>query len=341
MTTITPAVKSLTRACAAAAISAFGREAPNRVIAREWSDDANAQWLMRAATSPTDIGTAPAIVRTLVPDFVAALAGQSAAARIFQDSLQLAFGDSGRIAVPTIIGNPNYAAFVGESDPIPVVQGFVEPLVMLTPKKLASIVVFTEEMIRSSNIEALMTDALVRSTALALDQALFDDQPEDAVRPAGLRYGKAALAASSAPEAFDALVSDVETLNSTIEATTPLPPLFVMSPAKALTTGLRTNRNLASLFGSHALRGTEDVIAIAPDSIAVVFGKRLEIDAKRGAVTIHTDNAPMPLVANDGTPAAPMLSAWQADCVAVKVRWPVTWALRSPDGVAWLTAQNW
>lgn len=338
---ITPAVKCLIRACSAAAISAYGRESPNRVIAREWSDDANTQWLMRAATTPTDLASAPALVRDAMPDFVTALAAQSAAAQIFSKSLRLTFGNSGRIAAPTLIGNPNYAAFVGENDPIPVVQGFVEPLVMLTPKKLASIVVFTEEMIRSSNIEALMTDALIRSTALALDQVLFDDQPEDAARPAGLRYGKTPLTASSAPDAFDALVSDVETLNSAIEVTSPLPPLFVMSPAKALTTGLRTHRDLANVFGSYALQGSNDAVAIAPDALAVVFGERVQIDAMRGPVTIHTDTMPLPLVANDGTAAAPILSAWQADCVAVKLRWPVTWALRSTSGVAWLTAGNW
>ena len=49
----------------------------------------------------------------------------------------------------------------------------------------------------------------------------------------------------------------------------------------------------------------------------------------------------LPLVAGDGTVADPMISTFQIDSVAVKVNWPVTWALRSTKGAAWLTAGNW
>jgi hypothetical protein len=31
---------------------------------------------------------------------------------------------------------------------------------------------------------------------------------------------------------------------------------------------------------------------------------------------------------------------WQTATVALKMRWPVTWALRDPRGLAWLTP-NW
>src|SRR5262252_5469945 len=121
--------------------------------------------------------TIPALVQTVMPDFVATLASRSAAASIFEQGLQLAFDGAGAISVPTILGNSAYASFVAEGAPIPVQQGHVEPLVTLTPKKLAAIVVLTTEMVRSSNIEALMLDALIRSVGLELDKALLDDQP--------------------------------------------------------------------------------------------------------------------------------------------------------------------
>lgn len=336
------AIECFSRVCAAAAISAFDEVAANQVIARKWSDDQATQWLMRAATVPTSLANAPALVHTLLPDFIAALAAESAAARLFQESIKLSFGGAGQITVPSLVGNPNYAAFVGAGDPIPVVQGF-SPLVTLTPKKLASIVVFTTEMVRSSNIEALMKDALLRSTALALDSYLFDDQPEDTARPVGIRNGLTPLAASSAPNALDALLSDIETLHSALDAVTAEPPpIFIMSPAKAQVSKVRTIGTLDNVFGSYALHGSNDVIAVAQKVLAVATDAVPQISSQRGSVTVHAeDTTPLPLVANNGTVATPARSMWQADCVAIKVRWPMTWALRSSGGVAWLTATNW
>jgi hypothetical protein len=46
---------------------------------------------------------------------------------------------------------------------------------------------------------------------------------------------------------------------------------------------------------------------------------------------------PLPIVSTGGVAAAPARSTWQTDSVAVKVRWPATWALRDPRGFAWLT----
>jgi hypothetical protein len=52
------------------------------------------------------------------------------------------------------------------------------------------------------------------------------------------------------------------------------------------------------------------------------------------------DNAPSP-IANGGGIAAPASSMFQTDSTALKVRVPVSWALRAPAGMAWLTAANW
>jgi hypothetical protein len=188
--------------------------------------------------------------------------------------------------------------------------------------------VLTVELIKSSNVEVLMTDALIRSTSLALDQVLFDANPEDTTRPAGLRYGLTALTASSAPETYDALVADVGALTTVVERVTPLAPMFVMSSAKALMTRLRSFTTLQNVYGSYAFHGTDTVIAVAPDALAVVVGAIPQISAKRSPVAVL------------GVEDQP-LSTWQTDCVAIKLNWPLTWALRSPSGVAWLTTANW
>ena len=54
----------------------------------------------------------------------------------------------------------------------------------MVPRKLATIVTLTSEMLVGSNAEALVTDLLARSVGLALDSALFDFAAADLVRPA-------------------------------------------------------------------------------------------------------------------------------------------------------------
>ena len=98
-----PSVRSLVRACAAAAIGVLDRTSPVRAVASEWPLDDGALWLLqRSATAPTSMTNAPALIQTVMPDFLATLTGQSAAARVFRDGLQLAFDHYGQIAVPTL-----------------------------------------------------------------------------------------------------------------------------------------------------------------------------------------------------------------------------------------------
>jgi len=198
------------------------------------------------------------------------------------------------------------------------------------------VVVMTVEMIRSSNIEALMLDALIRSTALALDTVLFDANPDDGARPAGVRYGVTALTASSAPNPLDALMMDVEALNTATEPVTATHPIIVMSPTRALMANLRSTIGLSPLIvlGSGGLLNSKIMIAVTPNNIASVLEGMPDIATTvHAAVQMTTTPAP-------GTTES-VRSMWQTDCVAILVRLPVTWAVRSATGVAFLTAQNW
>jgi hypothetical protein len=334
-----PSVRSLVRACCAAAIAALERipPPPAKVARREWQSDDGAEWLLRAASEPAMMATAPGLVQMWMVDFVATLTGQSAAASLFRDALQLSFGRSGRINVPTLLGDASLAAFVAEGYPIPVVQPLIQPLVALVPYKLATIVVMTTEMVRSSNIEALVNDALKRAVSLALDKVLFDANNADASRPTGLRYGITALVASTAPDATDALLMDVEALHEDIEDVTPRSPVYIASPTRALMMELKSPHSLdpLKLYGSTALHNTDDVIAVAAPAVAVAYGDTPDITASRESA-LQMDTAPVSETLTGRTS-----STWQADLVAIKVRLPVSWALRSSIGCAWLTATNW
>jgi hypothetical protein len=50
---------------------------------------------------------------------------------------------------------------------------------------------------------------MLRCVGLALDNVLFDAEAADAVRPAGLRYGIAALPSSTAGTSNEAMIEDL------------------------------------------------------------------------------------------------------------------------------------
>lgn len=335
MITVTPSVKCLVQACAAAAIGALDRTPPERVAKREYPNDRVVEWLLRAPSQVLETGAAPPLARTIVADVITAIAPSSAAAKLFREGLQLSFDRAGTIAVPTLLGNMAYSGFVAEGGPIPVVETPVEPLVTIEPRKLATIVVLTTEMVRSSNAEALITDGLIRSTGLALDQALFGDLAGDAVRPAGLRYGIAPLAASAAPEPVAALMQDIENVRRAVGEIASAHPIYVMSKTRMLLAQLRSTHGLDPLIvlGSRALRGTMIMLGIVPENLASVYGDALDISATRSNGAVLMSSTP------DESP--PSRSLWQTDCVAILVRLPVAWAVRSPLGVAWTVTTNW
>ena len=331
-----PSVRSLVRACASAALETYEGIPATKIAKREWPADDGAFWLARGSVSPTDTANAPSLIHTLIPDFIQTLASQAAAAKIFRDGLQLSFGHFGQISVPTLLGDPSLAAFVQEGWPIPVVAGHTEPLVTLTPKKLACIVVLTAEMVQSSNIESLVLDALTRSVALTLDKALLDTNPATGARPAGLRYGIAAIASDPSPDSLAALTNDISNLYFQVAPVSAGPPMFITSLARSLTAQLLLPHGWDNIkhLGCVALRGTTDIVAIAPNALASVYGNNVNISASRES-GLQMESAPTDLA------TGPSRSTWQTDCVAIRLKLPVTWALRTAGAVAWLTATHW
>jgi hypothetical protein len=74
-----------------------------------------------------------------------------------------------------------------------------------------------------------------------------------------------------------------------------------------------------------------NLYAIAPMALAAVLSPSPEVEPSNAA-TLVMDTAP---VAPDQTQITK--SMFQTDSMAIKVRWPISWALRDPRGFAWLT----
>jgi len=189
---------------------------------------------------------------------------------------------------------------------------------------------------KSSNAEALVLDALTRSVALTLDKALLDTTPATAARPAGLRYNIPAITPDPSPDSLAALTNDISNLFFQVALTATRHPFYVTSLARSLTAQLLLPHGWDDIkhIGCVALRGTTDIMAIAPNAVVSVYGTGVEISASRES-SLQMETAPANLM--DG----PTRSTFQTDCVAIRLKLPVTWALRTTGAVAWLTATHW
>jgi hypothetical protein len=324
-----------TRSLTARAIASMHRCAVADVAAEMWPNDrALMQFVTRASVNPamTSVaGSAKELAQQYVSDAITAMGPASAAAQILKQCLVLSFDGHGQISAPGFVAEFGNSGFVGEGNPIPVRQLASTPAVM-DPHKLASIAVLTREMMESSNAEALITDALVKAAGRMMDEVLFDANPADANRPAGLRQGVAASTASAATDGYEAVFEDVSIL---INALAPVagngPHILVGSPGRAAMLNGRgiTNSGQISVYGSSAV--INDLLAIAPAALVAAISPEPEVETV-SAGTLVMDTAP----GAAGT-MGPERSVYQTDSLAVKVRWPVSWVLRDVRGFAWMT----
>lgn len=310
------------------------------VVEALWPNDKIVGQLMTRGVAPpamtTVAGWAAELAQKVVADALDALAPVSAGARLLRACLVLTFDRAGVIYAPGFVASANAGGFVAEGQPIPVRQ-FPSTGAQLLPYKLASIGVLTREMIESSNAEAMIGDVLSRSLGLALDLVLFDANAATAARPAGLRNGIAGLTPSNASDPFGAFFEDMATLlNAVGQVGGPGPYAIVSGPGRAASMRLRfITEDPLLLLGSAALGN--DMLAIACTGIIAALDPEPELETSNAASLHMEDTATAPIVAVGGATANPVRSLFQTDSIAIKVRWPTSWAVRDPRAVAWLT----
>src|SRR5262249_47325200 len=190
----------------------------------------------------------------------------------------------------------------------------------------------TNEMLASSNVEALAQDALTRAVALTLDTKLFDDQPGDGIRPAGLRNGIATSTASTATDTTEAMFADLETI---IRAVAPVAGggqiAIVADAARAASISMRVPGAAPTILPSGGV-APDMLIAVATSALASATGG-VEIASSK-QTHLHESDTPSTVL------WAPSRSLFQTDASAMKVRLETSWAVRDPTAVAWLQT-NW
>jgi len=332
------AVAALTRAAIGVGIHALDKQThPGDYVKRTWNDYL-ADMILRAPVTPSALAGNAALARVAVA-FLETLVPLSAGADLLLRGLGLNFNNAAQIKVPGI--TIPTADFVGEGAPIPAPLITTSSGPTLTPFKIAALTSLTNEMVRSPNAEDMVRQVLVEACGPALDKVIFSTNAAASDRPAGLRYGIAGLTPAASGSGKDQII--VDDLQALATALAPVVGnsniVIVASPDAAVALQMRVFREQWPILTSAQLPA-KTVIMIATNAVVSAVSGSPQVDASSQAAFVR-DTVPQEIVTAAGTPATSVGSLYQTDEVALRLRWPITWALRNSAGLAWMTNVNW
>jgi hypothetical protein len=327
--------RSFLRACAAVALSEPTKQNPVLLAQRAWPDDSAARMMLRAAAPPLSSADATALKVDTLGLFLN-LMPASATLRLFRSQMQVTLGRESSVRIPSI-ATPPVAVFVPELGPVPVVQAMLNSTTLGSVKKIELIAVISEELQRGSPQSAteVIGSILEGSVAKSIDATAFDSNVGDDVRPPGLLYGIAPIAASTAT-GVEAIAADLAALASAMAAANIDPEDFVIVAGQRAATKARVlvgPRFTNEIFLTTGLP-EKTVVGFARGAVASSFDGAPAIELKRDA-TLHLADPASPLL------AAPTESLFQHFLVALKLRQWSTWAVTAPGGVQRIDNVAW
>lgn len=268
-------------------------------------------------------------------------------------------------AVPTNVrlieqtqGGTGY--WVGQGAPKPLTSFGYAPIT-LSPTKVASIAVATEESLRFStpSLDMLIRDGLRGALVERVDRDLLD--PAEAgssnVQPASLTHGLVAL--SSAGTSADNIRTDIAKLIRALRSANLRGRIAIVLPDSLLTamawmtnslgqpefpgvTGEGGTFNGIRFIGSEYVANSSGagnmVIAIAENEVFISDDGGVTVDASREATLQMLDNP----TNNSATATATTgVSMWQTNSVAFRAEWFINWQKRRSTAVAYMDDVNW
>jgi hypothetical protein len=162
------------------------------------------------------------------------------------------------------------------------------------------------------------------------------------IRPPGLLAGIAALTpAGSGPSKGEVLVDDLQALGVAIAAVAGNGDIIlVASPDAAVALRLRLPQSVDWPVLTSASLAPRSVIAVVAACIVSAIEGSPRIDASAHAEFVR-DNGPTSIDDAMTPPLQLVGTAYQTDSVALRLRWPISWALRDSRGIAYMTGVNW
>jgi hypothetical protein len=334
------AMTSLARAAICAGLAVVEKSRPDVVARRAYGSDRTLDLILRAPVSPTSVAGTPALA-TVATAFIETLVPASAGADLLNRAIGLNFAGAASISFPAI--SPAIVIdFVGESQPYPVRQGVTSAGPTLTAHKLGVVVALTNEMMRNSNAETIVRNTLVEACGPGLDKVLFSANAAASDRPAGLLNGVTPLTpAAAGGNKGEILVNDIQAIATAIAPVAGNGDLvLVASPDAAVALRLRLPSSVDWPVLTSASLAARTVIAVAAKAIVTAIDGAPTIDARQ-EVGAHFADPASEVVDVGGVRASPVYSTFQKDEVALRLRWPISWVLRTPTGIAWVQNVNW
>jgi hypothetical protein len=336
---------AFTAAHAAATKDLYGGAPGVAEVVRElWPEDRATPLILRAAVNPADTSSAAALASVAVSDFVASLTPLSAAARLISAGIK---ADLDGIAATTIPrrheSKPNAdASWIPEGGPIPARQYDLDGVTLGPVRRLAVLSCVTRELAERTSGEAVVATLLREDTASSLDAALFSSAPANG-QPAGLLAGLTPISASAASDNTAAMIADLEALAGAIaDAGGSGEIVFIAAPRQAVSARLRlgTNRGVTVWTSSALAAGT--VLAVQPDAFVSAFGPVPRITAGlETAIHMNTEAAALSTAGPPNAVAAPVVSTFQQDLIALRCILDAAWTMRATGRVAVITDAAW
>jgi hypothetical protein len=307
---------------------------------RTFGDDRGVELILRAASAPAMTSTSSwAGVFALVENvFLSSLVGPSAAAALLARGLQIRFDGYAGVSIPTI--SAGQAGFVGENKAIPVVSFQTASGVTLTPNKLALISLLSREMVDGSNAEAIISATLRESASIGLDSVLFSSNVATPDQPAGILNGITANTPSTNTDTWSAMIADLSLIGGKVVRVAGNDLIFVCAPEQSLAISLRAPDLNYTVLTSKALPA-KTVIAVAANAIVSGFDPVPVVSASIDPEIVPDTAPPGLIVPPGGGFTNQTWSMFQSDRVALKMTMNATWALRSPNAIAFIQNVTW
>ena len=175
--------------------------------------------------------------------------------------------------------------------------------------------------------------------ALAIsEKALGPEHPHVAISLNNL----AELYRAQSRDPAQAAVEDAAKLAASVSRVAANGPInFVCSPAQSVALRLSTMLFPYDVLVSSALAdGT--VIAVAPNALASATDPAPRFDISNETTIVERDD-PAPISASGTLPtiAVPTCSLWQSDALSLRMIFEMSWCLRHPNALAWMSSVTW
>jgi hypothetical protein len=115
---------------------------------------------------------------------------------------------------------------------------------------------------------------------------------------------------------------------------------LVASPDAAVALVLRLPQAVEWPVLTSSSLAARTVIAVAANAVVSAVEGAPQIDARQDVAISMADPA-SEIVTAGGVPGEYVGSVFQKDEIALRLRWPISWALRDARGIAWIQNTNW